>query len=215
MNRTTILLAAAAVVVSAGCSPPGIKGDGSITSTNRPIADFSALVVSGAYQIQWSSGKPALTISTDQNLLPLITTSVSGDSLRIDWQENLRPTKGIKIVVSSASLKDVQLNGAVSLTASNLSGQDLKLESNGASSIIVDGSVTNLDANLSGASRLNGVPLHTQTASVSLNGASYADVTVTETLNASISGAGVLTYAGNPKSVEKNVNGVGRIKPRP
>jgi hypothetical protein len=96
MNRSTILLFAAAVAVIAGCSPP----DGSITTTNLPIADFSALEVAGAYQIQWSSGKPALSISTDQNLLPLITTSMSDGSLHIDCKENLRPTKGITIIVS-------------------------------------------------------------------------------------------------------------------
>lgn len=213
MNKRTILLVAAVVI--AGCSRLlGIKGDGLVTTTNRPIADFSALEVSGAYQIQWSSGKPALTISTDQNLLPLITTSLSGNSLHIDCQENLRPTKGITIIISSTSLTDVQLNGAVSMTAGNLSGHDLKLESNGASSINVAGSVTNLEADLSGTTKLDGISLHTQTAKVSLNGASYADVTVTETLDASISGVGVLTYGGNPKSVDKTVGGVGRIQAR-
>lgn len=214
MNRKTILLLAGVITI-AGCSRLGIKGDGSITTTNRPIADFSTLEASGAFQIQWSSGKPALSICTDQNLLPLITTSISGNSLHVDWTENLRPTKGITIVVSSASLADVQLNGAVSVTASNLWGHDLKLEANGASSIVVDGSVTNLEADLSGATKLNGITLNTHTAKVSLNGASYADVTVIETLNASISGVGVLTYAGNPKSVEKDVSGLGRIQPRP
>jgi uncharacterized protein YjbI with pentapeptide repeats len=217
MNRATILLIGAIAVI-AGCSPPGIKGDGAMKSANRPIPDFSALEVTGAYQIKWSSGKPALTISTDQNLLPLVTTSVTGNTLHIDWKENLRPIKGITINVSSASLTDVQLNGAVSLTGSNLSGNGLKLESNGASSISVDGSVTNLEANLSGASKLNAKSLQTQAAKVSLNGASYADVTATETLNASIasiSGTGLLTYSGNPKSVEKNVSGVGRIQARP
>lgn len=213
MNIRTILLVAGMLVI-AGCSRLGIKGDGMITTTNRPTADFSALEVSGAYRIQWSSGKPALSISTDQNLLPLITTSVSGDSLHIDWKENLRPTKGITIIVSSASLSDVKLNGAISVTASNLSGHDLKLESSGASSIVVDGSVTNLEVNLSGTTKLNGTSLHTQTARVSLDGASYADVTVTEKLNATISGVGVLTYGGNPKSVEKNVDGVGKIQAR-
>jgi len=186
-----------------------------MTTANPPISDFTTLEVTGAYEIKWSSGKSALSISTDQNLLPLITTSVSGNTLQIAWKENLRPTKGITINVSSASLTDVQLNGAVSLTASNLSGNDLKLESNGASSISVDGSVTNLAANLSGASRLNAKSLQAQTVTVSLNGASYADVTATETLNGSIAGAGVLTYGGNPKSVEKSVGGVGRIQARP
>ena len=214
MNRITILFVGAIAVI-AGCSPPGIKGDGVVTATNRPIADFSTLKADGAYQIKWSSGKPAITISTDQNLLPLITTSVTGDTLHIDRQENLRPTKGITINVSSVSLKEVQLNGAVSFTASNVSGSDLKLESNGASSINVEGSVTNLEANFSGAGSLDAQALQTKTAKVSLSGACSADVTVTESLDASISGAGVITYGGNPKTVEKNVSGVGKIQSRP
>ena len=125
MNSIRTILLVASVVVFAGCSKLGIKGDGVVTTTNRPIADFSALEVNGAYQIQWSSGKPGLTITTDQNLLPLITTSISGGSLHIDSTDNLRPTKGTKIIVSSASLNIVHLNGAVSVSASQLSGSDL------------------------------------------------------------------------------------------
>jgi hypothetical protein len=214
MNRITILFVAGVVAI-AGCSRLGIKGDGVITTTNRPVADFTALEANGAYQIQWSSGKPTLTVCTDSNLLPLITTSIDGNSLHIDSKENLRPTKGITIIVSSLSLTNAVLNGAVSLTASNLSGPGLKLEANGASSIIVDGSVTNLEAYLSGAGKLNGTTLHTQAATVALSGASYADVTVTEALSASISGVGILTYAGNPKAVQKNVSGLGKIQSRP
>jgi Putative auto-transporter adhesin, head GIN domain len=175
---------------------------------------FSRLKADGDYQIKWSSGKPAITISADQNLLPLITTSVTGDTLHIDRKGNLRPTKGITINVSSVSLKEVQLNGAVSFTASNVSGSDLKLESNGATSINVEGSVTNLEANFAGAGSLVAKALQTQTAKVSLSGACSADVTVTERLDASISGAGSITYGGNPKAVEKNVSGVGKIQSR-
>lgn len=213
MNRIIILLAGAIAVI-AGCAPPGIKGDGVVTTTNRPIADFSTLRADGAYRIKWSSGKPAITISTDQNLLALITTSVTGDTLHIDRKETLRPTKGIMINVLSVSQKEVLLNGAVSLTASNVSGSDLKLESNGASSINVEGSVTNLEANFSGAGSLDAKALQTQTTKVSLSGACSADVTVSESLEGSISGAGAITYGGNPKTVEKNISGVGRIQPR-
>lgn len=214
MNRKTILLIVA-VGVMVGCSRPGIKGDGVLKTESRPISGFSALEATGGYKIEWSKGKPALTISTDQNLLPLIKTTVSGQTLQIDWEENLVPTRGIKIVLSSASLADVKLNGGISLTARQLSGSDLKLESNGASDISVDGSVTNLEVNLSGASRLNAKSLPTRNATLSLTGASFGDVTVTETLDASIAGAGVLTYSGNPKSVEKHVSGAGSIRPRP
>ena len=218
MHRSPIsqmIFLIAVVAVIAGCSRPGIKGDGVIKSTNRPISDFSELAAAGAYKITWSSGQPKLTISTDQNLLPLIKTSVSGNTLRIDCEGTLAPTKRITINVSSASLSDVQLAGAIHLTASKLSGPDLKVESAGASSITADGSVTNLKANFAGASKLNAKSLQTQTATVSLVGASHADVNVTETLKASIAGAGALTYSGDPKSVEKNISGAGSIRPRP
>src|SRR5438045_1557182 len=133
VSITAMLVAGVFMVFGmAGCSPPGIKGDGVIVTTNRPISDFSELVVNGAYKIKWTSGKPSLTVSTDQNLLALVETTLSGSTLEINWEKTLRPTKGITINLSSASLAEVRLNGAVSLTGSKFAGHSLKLESNGA-----------------------------------------------------------------------------------
>src|SRR5258707_6537530 len=117
MHRLSNILIAAVALLT-GCSRPGIKGDGVIETENRPISEFSVLEVTGAYQIKWSSGKPALSISTDQNLLPLIKTSVTGNTLQIEPEQTLAPTKGITINLSSASLADVRLTGAISFTAS-------------------------------------------------------------------------------------------------
>jgi len=119
MNRITIILVAAVSVV-AGCSRPGIKGDEVIKTENRPIFDFSKVVATGDYQIKWSSGKPALNISTDQNLLPLIKAVVSDNTLQIDSKEDLRPAKSIAIILSIASLADVQLTGHNRFKASQL-----------------------------------------------------------------------------------------------
>jgi len=213
MNIIRLILIVALTGV-AGCSHPGIKGDGEIQSDTRSISGFSKIVVTGDYQIEWSGGKPALNISADQNLLPLIETVVSGDTLHIDSNEALAPTKGIVITLSGASLAVVRLDGDVRFEAHQVSGHDLKLESTGTSDISVDGSVVKLEANLAGASKLNARSLRTQTATLSLLGASDADITVTDTLKASIMGAGSLTYSGNPASVEKNITGVGSIRPR-
>ena len=89
------------------------------------------------------------------------------------------------------------------------------LESTGASDITVDGSVTEPGATLTAASKLNAKSLQTKTATLSLTGASDADIAVAEKLTASITGAGSLTYSGNPKSVEQNITGVGSIRHRP
>lgn len=211
MYRITMLLITA-VTMLAGCSRSGIQGNGSIRAEDRSIADISTLSVSGGYKIQWSPGKPALNISTDENLLPLIETVVSGSTLKIDSKRNLAPTKGITIILSSASLNDLRLTGGNYFKGSQITGQNLKLESTGASHISVEGSVTNLQASLTGASKLDAKSLQTKAVAITLVGASDADVTASDTLKVSITGAGSLTYSGNPKSVEKNVTGAGSIR---
>jgi len=211
MKRITLLLAAATVVI-AGCSRPGIKGDGVIKTETRVISDFSTLTVEGGYEIKWSAGSPALTITSDQNLLPLINSTMSGNTLRIDSKENLAPTKGSVITLFSSSLADVQLTGGTEFTAGGISGENLKLESTGAADITVDGSVTNLQANMTGASHLNAKALQTQNATLTLTGASDAAVNVTGALKASITGAGSVSYSGDPKAVEKTITGAGSVE---
>jgi len=214
MCRKTIFLIAS-IAILAGCFQRRIKGDGVIKTESRPVTDFSTLEATGGYRIRWTSGKPGLTISTDQNLLPHIRTTVNGNTLQIEADENLAPTKGVTITLSSAGLAEAKLTGGIQLTAGPLAGPELKLESNGAVDIHVDGSVTNLDASLSGASQFHARSLRTKTATVSVDGAAYGEVTVTDTLTAAISGAGVLTYSGNPKTVEKSISGAGSIRSRP
>lgn len=212
MNRIAIILAAA-VIIAAGCGLSGIRANGVIKTEDRPIADFSTLHVAGGYQIKWSSGKPALSISTDENLLPLIRTKVSAGTLRIDSKENLRPTRGIVITLSSASLAEVWLTGGNRFKAGSLSGPKLTLDATGASEIIVDGSVTALDATMTGASKLEAKSLQVQTATLVLTGASNADVDVAETLKVSATGAASVTYSGNPK-LDQRVTGAGSIRHR-
>jgi hypothetical protein len=205
----------AGVTVVTGCSHPGIKGNGVIKTDDRSISDFSEVVVSGGYKIKWSSGKPGLNVSAYENLLPLIKTVVSGNTPQIDSKEDPAPTKTTAIILRSTSLVAMQLSGGHSFKTSQISGHDLKIESSGAWDISIDGSVAKLEANLAGASKLNAKSLQTQTAKLSLLGASDAHVTVSDTLKVSVIGACSVTYSGNPKSVERNIIGAGSIRHLP
>jgi hypothetical protein len=213
MNSSPILLVTASVLI-AGCSSR-IKGNGVIVTENRPTAEFSTIRASGAIDVQWSSGQPALAVVADENLLPYIKADVTGNELRLYSDQSLAPTKQIKVTISSRALTDVRLAGAVSLSANQVTGQNLRIEAAGAVGITANGSVTELAAVLTGASKLAAGSLKTQSATITLTGACQADIAVAETLKASITGAGSLTYSGNPKSVERNVTGAGSIQQRP
>ncbi|MDR3406779.1 MAG: DUF2807 domain-containing protein [Chthoniobacter sp.] len=204
----------AAATLLGGCSVERIKGDGNITTDDRPLSEITSVQAAGAYSIEWSSGPPLLTITTDGNLLPHILTKVSGTTLKISSDTPISPTKGIKIVVTSPTIDQVDLSGAVQFTAAQVSGAAFSITAAGASTIELEGSVTSLAASLTGASHLKAGALKAKSATVTLVGASSGDVAVEESLNATITGAGALTYSGDPKSVEQQVTGAGSIHRR-
>jgi hypothetical protein len=194
-----------------GCTVQPLKGDGKISVDHRQISNFTSLEAAGAFVVQWSSGPPSLTVTADQNLLPHIRTRVSGDLLKIDTDTPIVPTRRVTIVVSSGALTRVDLAGAVALTASRVTSAAFLLTATGASTINVDGNVSELNVELTGASRLNAATLNSKSANVTLTGASSADIAVKESLKATITGAGVLAYSGQPGSVEKQITGAGTL----
>jgi hypothetical protein len=219
MNTITIrpfatakLLTFAALAL-AGCHITGIRGNGNVITETRTVPDFTSVEADGALTITWSNAPASLKITTDQNLLRHIDTSVRGGKLRIHSRDQLRPTEGIKVTLSSSALSGARLTGAVRLTATRLAGKGLYLEGTGATRVVADGRVDELMATMSGASRLDAASLQAETVEMSISGAGKAEVAASKVLKVAISGAGKVTYTGNP-TVEKHISGAGSVRQR-
>ncbi|MEO8439421.1 MAG: head GIN domain-containing protein [Spartobacteria bacterium] len=202
------------VLASAGCDWRGVRGNGTIKTEQRPVTAFDRIEAGGFYDIQWQPGAPSLSITTDENLLSNIETKMSGSALKIDTHGQISPSHGIKIVATSPSLGGADLSGALRLEATQLSGDVFALETSGASKVTLAGRVDRLLANLTGASRLDAGGLLTQEVEISVTGAGRAEIFASDSLKAAITGAGKVTYSGNPKAVTKKVTGAGKITPR-
>ena len=213
LKLLTLAALALMLMLLSGCRLAGVKGNGDIETQTRQITDFTTLEANGAYQVTWSSGSPGVEITTDSNLFKHIETRVSGNQLRIEWQKQLRPTRGIKVRISSPSLTGAELNGAVRLNAANMGAPDFFLEANGATRVELRGRLNGLTASMNGASRLDAEGLQARVAELSINGAGRADVNASELVRVAVSGAGRVTYSGNPK-VQKEISGAGRVKRR-
>jgi hypothetical protein len=212
MNRITISVLTTFIILVTGCGWPGIQGNGHITTDQRTVTAFSEIEAEGAFEIEWRSGAPALSITTDENLLPYIEGRNIGNRLRLHSRDRIRPTHGVKIVLSSPTRSAAKLTGATRLTATQLSGAKFAVESTGAARVTLDGTVDELLADMTGASELKAKSLQTKTAQISTTGAADADVSVSDTLKVSITGAGKVNYSGNPPTIEKHVTGAGSIR---
>ena len=214
MRKILIVLLAASVVLVVGCHLPGVRGNGQIKTEERSMVTFANLDAGGAFEIEWQNGSPALRITTDENLLPYIKNDVSDDTLHLRTREHVWPTHGIKVVISSPTRTGGRLRGAVKLTVKQLSGPTFALESRGASEITLDGSIDRLLVDMTGASQLAADGLQAKTAEISTTGAGDAEVAVTDALKVVITGAGKVTYSGNPATINKKITGAGSIRHR-
>ena len=212
MKKITIVFLATSMTLFAGCHWVGVRGNGNIKTDQRTISAFANLDAGGAFTIEWQNGTLALSITTDENLLPYIDNQVSGDTLRLHTRENIWPTHGIKVVISSPTRTGAKIRGAVKLSANRLSGPRFAFQSTGASRVTLDGNVDELLADMTGASELNASALQTETAEISTTGAADAEIAVAETLKVAITGAGKVSYSGNPTTIEKHITGAGSIR---
>jgi hypothetical protein len=212
MKILSLFAAATAAVLLGACEfDVGIKGSGHVVTTQQPVSAFSEISGRGALRVEWHSGAPSLSITTDDNLMEYFEARTVGNRLELRMRERVRPTHGIKITISSPSLTGAKLSGAADLTAHGVTGPVFAVETTGASSLVLDGTVDQLLADMTGASELKAKTLQAKIVEISTTGAADAWVNVTEKLRVAITGAGDVTYTGNPQTIEKKITGAGTI----
>ena len=212
MKARVVLISLVAAIVVSSCSVWGVRGNGRIKEESRNITEFTRIEAGGAYSIKVVVGKsPSLRISAEENLLPLIKTTVSGNTLKIDTKKNLSPRKEIKIIVTTTSLNSLDVSGANNVQATGIDGEHFEVELSGAGSIDLEGIVDDLRAEISGAGNIDARNLKAKDVSISVSGAASADVYAKESLEASVSGVGSIDYYGDPVKTKTNVSGVGSI----
>jgi len=195
------------------CRFSGIKGNGDFATDQREIDEFENLDLSGAFTVKVNIGnRTDLKIEGDRNLLKYIKTVVKGNTLEISSKKDLRPKKKIVIYITTPELNDVSVSGANDLFINGLKNDEFFVNLSGAGSVYVEGKTDDLQVSISGAANLNAKDLIAENVSVDISGAADAEVYANESLNATVSGVGNVTYYGNPKSINPKVSGVGSIK---
>lgn len=243
MMRRLVLAAVVGLMVTlmvSGCSwsdgDGALKGSGTVVTESRAVAGFSAVDLRGVGILRVTQGAAeALTIQTDDNLVPLITTEVRNGTLVIaidtkDHPHGVDPTTLI-YDLTVTSLQALSVAGAAQVEGRSLTAGELHLDMEGAarvdfnqlqattlhvtsaggSAFTLAGTVDTQEIVITGAGEYQAKALASRTATVRITGAGHASIAVAEALDASIDGAGVIEYVGSP-AVVQHVTGLGVIR---
>lgn len=209
------LLAALAIATVSLAACGNVVGSGNVKTETRNVSGFSGVSLSGAGALNIAqTGTESLSITAEDNILPVITTQVVNNQLEIGYQSGttIQPTKPVIFNVTVKTLDTLDISGAGNVTATGITATALTINLSGAGNISISGTTQSQDVSLSGAGSYSARDLTSQNATVHLSGVGKATVTVSGTLDATVSGAGNVTYYGNPTNVKQNISGVGSIK---
>lgn len=186
----------------------GIQGSGTVKTETRAVRDFTKIDAGGAVNVEVTVQKDfGVTVEADDNLLANIKTETSGDTLKIYSEDSISPKTRINVRISMPRLEKLDLSGASSGVVTAVNADSLELKASGASSIKIEGVAKKLNADASGASKIDAENLRTEDTDIEASGASSSTVNAANELRADASGASKITYLGDPKNLKQNLSG--------
>ncbi len=213
-----------------------IEGSGSVVLESRSVQEYDRISFNGCGEVILTQGdEESLSIEVDDNLLPYIKSEVQSGELILGFTEQLKhktiaPSEGIKFFLSFKELDEIGINGAGVIRADSLKADRLAIYLRGAGDVTIDGltadrllvqipgagkvevsgRVEEQEILLSGLGSYKGEDLESEIAQVELRGLGDANLWVSSSLDVVISGAGSVSYYGNP-AVAPEVSGLGRL----
>jgi putative autotransporter adhesin-like protein len=204
-------------LLAAGCHGVrfnNLQGSGKRETQKRQIASFTSISTEGAFSIEIVCQKDlSLEVEGDDNILPLVTSEVSNNVLRLSNNGGYSTNEPVKFRISVPNLEGLTVQGAGNINIKGMNNDKFEIDADGAPTINVSGSTKMVDIHSNGAGKINTYSLNAARAVVNSNGATEVELDVDEQLDVTVNGPSSVTYKGDPV-VNKNVNGPGKVERR-
>jgi hypothetical protein len=237
----TIFLASAGLAALPALAADHVVGSGKLaTETRANLSDFQAVAGRGSVKLVIrQAAKESVQVRADDNLLPLVETSVETQNgartLVVSLRQNVSIQTSNEIVVSVDVVKlnalsssgsgdivvealstpalKLNLSGSGDARLTQLKTDDLAIGVSGSSDVDASGRAAKLSVSISGSGGARLRELQADEAAVSIAGSGDAELSVAKTLSVSIAGSGDVVYHGDAK-VASRVAGSGSVTRR-
>jgi len=212
-----------------------ITGSGKQVTEERPIKGVSRVELAIPADLVIQQGPvEELTVTGDDNVLPLLVTSVSGGKLTIRYkpQVEVRTNQRPHILLTVIDLRDLEVSsyGEVKVGPLTTNDFDLSLSSSGninieglqadqitsdltsSGDITLQGKANQLNLDVSSSGSFQAGDLEVQEADVGLTSSGAITLWVVNNLRADISSSGNIRYYGHP-TVHQNLTSSGKLIP--
>jgi hypothetical protein len=213
-----------------------VQGNGNIQKESRTVDNFTALDNHGSISVELTYGeKNAVTVEADENILPMITTTVKDGKLVIGSEGGGYSSQHkLKVYVTMNRITGLDLHGSGGITGNGAfynegttvldlhgSGKiklgfasftNLQAGIHGSGNIeLTSGKVENLDASTNGSGTLDAYDITSNNVKAKTSGSGDVKVVAVKSLAAETNGSGSVHYKGDLTNVSIKKNGSGTV----
>ncbi|MBL8911371.1 MAG: DUF2807 domain-containing protein [Archangium sp.] len=217
MNKLLIIVASLSLCFSA-CL--GGVGSGKVVTEERSIGSFRKVSVGSGLHLEATAGARKLTLTTDDNVMPIVQTFVANDTLFIqlppssipplatvftaelsnDVFEGIDASGGcdVRLVATGTAKFPISASGGSDVFVDGLSASEVTMDASGGSTITIAGASQTAEASASGGSELKLRAFPVETMRVDASGGSTVTARVSSSLTGSASGGSTVSVIGTP-----------------
>jgi hypothetical protein len=215
-----------------------VRGSGVAATERRDVGSFAGVALGASFKVVLRpAGREAVEVTADDNLLPLIRTTVRGSgeqrTLEIDVARNARiePRTPVVVTVDVVRLEGISLGGSGSIEGNGLKSaklqaaiggsgtiglaaldvDDLAVTIGGSGSFRAEGRARKVSVQIGGSGSCDTEKLAAGDVAVAVAGSGDARVRADTTLSVSIAGSGDV-YHGGAATPQVAIVGSGRVK---
>jgi hypothetical protein len=232
-----VFLAAASFLVnSCGSIWDCIDGNGNPESEQRLVTEFSGVENTTSFNVEVIYDSVySVEVTADDNILQLINTSVRGDKLIIDTDNNMCINFGssVDVEIHMPVLNSIELSGSGNMNIFDFDCESLEIENSGSGNIdmtgiyatttvdirvdgsgdvSISGKAHRGDYTVSGSGNIDAEDLLVDECYAYISGSGNIHCFAYLLLDATIDGSGDIIYGGSPDEVVQTINGSGRIR---
>lgn len=178
-------------------------GDDNVVIVLRKVDNFNSLTsgTSGSVMVI-QGGAQELAITSFENLLPLISTTVTNENLFIGFNQMCIENVLLEVIATMEDIESLNtLSSAQILSLNPLDLDNLSVFVGGSGGMLLNGQVETLDVIIDGSGDFEAFNLETDTCKVTIQGFGNVFVKVNKLLIVTILGSGNVTYKGNPQII--------------
>ena len=189
-----------------------VTGSGVSKTEQRDVGEFQKIHVNGSPNVKIIIGdKRSVSVTSDDNLLPVIETNVEDGALVIGGKQGFSTEIGVTVQITVPKLEAVAVHGSGDVEVKGLEAEKFKAEIQGSGDITVAGRADELDVEIQGSGDVNLDDLQAKRAAVEVQGSGDSTVKVSDELTVHLAGSGDVKYIGEPK-VTKTGDASGNVK---